>query len=70
MKYMLTIFNNFDIDYYFIMTTTNDVDMVSFSAELDNPNYNAFLTSAKLTDEEVRALEPDVWYDFQTEETN
>ena len=42
---------------------------LSFPAEVGNPNYDAFLVSAKLTDEEVHALEPDVWYNFPTEET-
>ena len=48
------------------ITVKDDNSAVSFPAEINNPNYDAFLTSAKLTDEEVHALEPDVWYDFPT----
>ena len=66
MKYSITIFD----DKYSIITTSDNENFVSFPAQLDNPNYDAFLVSAKLTDEEVHALEPDVWYDFPTEETN
>lgn len=40
---------------------------VNFPAVVSNPNYDAFLVSAKLTDEEVHALEVDVWYDFPVE---
>lgn len=36
----------------------------SFPAEVGNPNYDAFLEQAKLTDKQVKALTPDTWYDF------
>lgn len=50
-----------------IATTNNDIDFVSFTAEVGNPNYDAFLEQAKLTDKQVKALTPDTWYDFPKE---
>lgn len=49
-----------------VITTSNDVDFVSFPAVVGNPNYDAFLVQAELTDKQVHALTPDVWYDFPT----
>lgn len=69
MKYKKSIID-FSTEPAEIITISMDDNLISFPAELGNPNYDAFLTSAKLTDEEVHALEPDVWYDFPTEETN
>jgi hypothetical protein len=37
---------------------------LNFPALINNPNYNAFLIQAELTDKQVHALTPEVWYDF------
>lgn len=50
-----------------ITTTSDDVNFVSFPAVVGNPNYDAFLVQAELTDKQVHALTPDVWYDFPTQ---
>lgn len=38
-------------------------EFTSFSAEIGNPVYDAFLESQGLTDAEVQAMEPDIWHD-------
>ena len=63
-KYMLTISTLREADYHSVSTTSNDIDFVSFSADVGNPSYDQFLVSAELTDEELHGLTPDVWYDF------
>ena len=64
MKYMIT---KIDVpDFPFTSVTIDSGNFTNFPAVVGNPNYDAFLVSAKLTDEEVHALEPDVWYDFPT----
>jgi hypothetical protein len=47
-----------------VLITNEDSYCVSFAAVIDNPDYDAFLTKAKLTDEEVHELTPDTWYNF------
>jgi hypothetical protein len=69
MKYMTTVFDSHGESFTNVTTTGDDVDFVSFPATVNNPNYDQFLVSAKLTDKKVKALEPDVWFDFP-EETN
>jgi hypothetical protein len=64
MKYMMTFSEFFKIKNYNITTTSDDEVFTSFPAEIGNPNYDAFLTQAELTDKQVHALKPDVWYDF------
>jgi hypothetical protein len=64
MKYIMTVFKSFGSENYNITTTSDDVVFTSFPAEIGNPNYDAFLTQAELTDKQVHALKPDVWYDF------
>lgn len=64
MKYMITVFDSHGESFTNVITTTDDVAFISFPAEVDNPNYDPFLVDAKLTDEEVHALEPDTWYEF------
>ena len=66
MKYMLTFVELSSGREDSITTTTDDVNFVSFPAEVGNPNYDAFLVQAELTDKQVHALTPDVWYDFPT----
>jgi hypothetical protein len=42
-------------------------EMSSFPDVVGNPNYGQFLVDAKLTDKQVKALKPDVWYDLPEE---
>ena len=42
----------------------NEKHGINFPAVIGNPDYDSFLIQAELTDEEVHALKPDVWYDF------
>lgn len=51
-----------------VTVTTDGIDSLSFSCIVGNQEYDNFLVDAKLTDEEVHALGPDIWYDFPTEE--
>jgi hypothetical protein len=64
MKYMLTVFEMYDGTYLNITTTEDGVVFHNVSVEPGNPNYENFLTQAELTDKQVHALKPDVWYDF------
>ena len=64
MNYSTIKYTSFDKDFWNIITTSDDEVFTSFPAEIDNPNYDRFLVAAKLTDEEVKKLETDVWYDF------
>lgn len=64
MKYMLIVIEAFDVRSYAISTTSDEIVFVSFPAEIGNPNYDAFLVQVDLTDKQVHALTPDVWYDF------
>lgn len=64
MKYTLNIFESYGEKNYGITTTHDDISFTSFPAVVGNSNYDAFLVQARLTDEEVHALTPDVWYDF------
>lgn len=41
-----------------------DGSLTGFPAVVGNPNYDQFLVQAELTDKQVHALTPDVWYDF------
>lgn len=64
MKYIITIFDYMEATFVNVTTTADDVNFVGFPAEVGNPNYDAFLEQAKLTDTQVKALKPDTWYDF------
>ena len=64
MKYMTIKYLSFDKDFWNVVTTKDEESFISFPAEIDNPNYDQFLVDAKLTDKQVKTLEPDVWYDF------
>lgn len=64
MRYILTIVEDREEKFYHITTTSGDVNFTSFPATVGNPNYDAFLEQAKLTDKQVQALTPDTWYDF------
>ena len=64
MKYMISFIRNFDEEFYSVTTTVDENSFVNFPAEVGNPNYDQFLVDAKLTDKQVKALKPDVWYDF------
>jgi hypothetical protein len=47
-----------------VMAQQSNEVCLSFPAEVGNPNYDAFLEQAQLTDKQVHSLKPDVWYDF------
>jgi hypothetical protein len=47
-----------------ITTTIDDEMFTNFPAEIGNPNYDQFLIDTGLTDKQVHALTPDVWYDL------
>ena len=70
MKYMITVFDSHGESFTNVTTTGDGAAFTSFPAEVGNPNYDAFLVQAQLTDKQVHALTPEVWYDFPTEETN
>ena len=61
--YMKTENEQYDIVSVSI-TVKDESGAVGFPAEVGNPNYDQFLEQAKLTDKQVHALTPDVWYDF------
>jgi hypothetical protein len=64
MKYSTVMYTSFDKDVWSIITTSDNEVFTSFPAEIGNPNYDQFLATVSLTDEEVKKLKPDVWYDF------
>jgi hypothetical protein len=64
MKYMMTINEFLEFKSYNITTTPDDEMFTSFPADVGNPNYDAFLEQAQLTDKQVHALKANVWYDF------
>ena len=64
MKYMISKFESFGTESVNVTTTSDDESFTSFPAVVGNPNYDAFLVQAELTDKQVRALTPNVWYDF------
>jgi hypothetical protein len=64
MKYMMTVNDFTEYKNYNITTTIDDETFTSFPAVIGNPNYDSFLIRAELTDKQVHALTPDVWYDF------
>ena len=64
MKYSTIKYTSFDKDFWNVVTTEDEESFISFPAEIGNPNYDQFLVAAQLTDEEVKKLETDVWYDF------
>lgn len=61
MKYLLNKYTSFEEDFYSVVTTINDIDFISFPADIGNHNYDAFLVQVSLTDEEVHALPVDEW---------
>jgi hypothetical protein len=60
-KYMITNVEEFTV------TVIENEYAINFPAEIGNVHYDLFLLQAQLTDEEVHALTPDVWYDFPEE---
>ncbi len=66
MKYMVIKFESLSGKVTSV-TVASDDSAVNFPAEVGNPNYDAFLVQAKLTDTQVKALKPDTWYDFPKE---
>jgi hypothetical protein len=64
MKYSLNQYKSHNVICSNITTTSDETTFTSFPAVVGNPNYDAFLTQAELTDKQVHALKPDVWYDF------
>ena len=66
-KYMLTISILREVEYQSISTTSNDVDFISFSADVDNAAFQDFLAQAQLSFEGVLNLEPNTWFDFPEE---
>jgi hypothetical protein len=67
MKYMITVSEFYGEIYRSIAITADGKEVTSFPAVVGNPNYDQFLVQAELTDEQVHALKPDVWYDFPQE---
>ena len=67
MKYMISKFESFGTESVNVTTTNSEATFTSFPAVVGNPNYDAFLEQAKLTDKQVQALTPDTWYDFPKE---
>ena len=67
MKYIINVFESFDVKSFNVTTTLDEIVFTSFPAEIGNPNYDQFLVDAKLTDKKVKALTPDKWYDFPKE---
>lgn len=66
MKYMLNKIDSSVGEFVSIVIDSGE-GFTSFPAEVGNPNYDAFLEQAKLTDKQVQALTPDTWYDFPKE---
>jgi hypothetical protein len=64
MRYNVHIFDYLGEKKYNVTTTSDNDSFVGFPAEVGNPNYDQFLVDAKLTDKQIKALKPDVWYDF------
>jgi hypothetical protein len=64
MKYIISVNDFITSKSRNVITTSDDIVFTSFPAEIGNSEYDAFLTQAELTDKQVHALKPDVWYDF------
>jgi hypothetical protein len=69
MKYMYTVIETPVSTSENITTTVDDETFTNFPAEIGNPNYDQFLEQTGLTDKQVHALTPDVWYDFENGES-
>jgi hypothetical protein len=67
MKYKLVKNYFMGEEYLSIITTKDNFNFISFPVWLGNPNYDAFLEQAKLTDKKVKALKVDTWFDFPEE---
>lgn len=62
MKYMkIAAINDLSVDNIAIDTGTSGY---SFFAEVGNSSYDTFLEQVQLTDEQVKNLTPNTWYDF------
>jgi hypothetical protein len=66
---MMYMYNKFSDPITEIVDTSVTVkgdenEMSSFPDTVGNPSYDKFLVDTKLTDKQVKALKPDVWYDF------
>ena len=66
MRYMVIKFESLSGEITSV-TVTYDDSATNFPAVIGNPNYDAFLVRAELTDTQVKALKPDTWYDFPKE---
>ena len=64
MKYQIIVIDLIGDKSKNIVITYEDDSQEGFPALVGNPNYDKFLVDAKLTDKQVKALKPDVWYDF------
>lgn len=68
MKYevldVVTVYPPSEIRY---VTVATGEAAKTFPADQSNTDYAQFLVDAQLTDTEVHALTPDVWYDFPKE---
>jgi hypothetical protein len=64
MKYMIVKLESFGTEFTNVITTLDDINFISFPAVVGNPNYDAFLAQADLTDEEVHALPVDEWIEL------
>ena len=63
MKYLLSIIPTPFGDESNISTTSDDVNFVTFPAVVGNPAYDQFLVQVDLTDEEVKALPTNEWFE-------
>lgn len=61
MKYIINTYPNIVGTFTSITVTIDDENFLNFPAEVGNPNYDQFLDTVNLTDEEVHALPTDEW---------
>lgn len=67
MKYSTGIITLDNVEKILISVFIESGFSKTFFQDKSNPDYVQFLVDAQLTDTEVHALTPDVWYDFPKE---
>jgi hypothetical protein len=63
MKYQIIEYKSIDRVLKNVNTTVDDESFTQFPAEIGNPNYDQFLLQVELSDEEVKALPTDEWFE-------
>jgi len=63
MRYRILVSESFGAEHRSV-NVDDGVGFTSFPAIVGNPNYDGFLESQELTDEDVQAMEPDVWHEM------